>query len=394
MLGLALAVLPKPWSKAVAQRQEAWLRHAAPELVSSLLGWWGRHGRHGLPWRLLPDGRQPGPDDLLPAYPVWVAEVMLQQTQLTVALPFWRRWRSRFPDLESLAAASRQEVLHCWQGLGYYARARRLHGVATDLAAAGRPLPRDRAGLEQLPGIGRTTAAAIAATAGNTPDPILDGNVKRVLSRLLAFPAPPRQATPLLWTMVELLLDGRGARDFNQALMDLGALVCRPRSPLCHRCPWRLHCRAYSRGIQHQLPVRQASAPVPHVMVGVGIVLDRQGKVLIGQRQPDGLLGGLWEFPGGKQEPGETMADTVVRELQEEVGLTVAVGAELLRFDHAYTHRRLTFAVYLCRVTAGEARPVANQQIAWAWPHHLHRYPFPAANARMIQALREHLGQV
>ena len=394
MLGLALAVLPKPWSKAVAQRQEAWLRHAAPELVSSLLGWWGRHGRHGLPWRLLPDGRQPGPDDLLPAYPVWVAEVMLQQTQLTVALPFWRRWRSRFPDLESLAAASRQEVLHCWQGLGYYARARRLHGVATDLAAAGRPLPRDRAGLEQLPGIGRTTAAAIAATAGNTPDPILDGNVKRVLSRLLAFPAPPRQATPLLWTMVELLLDGRGARDFNQALMDLGALVCRPRSPLCHRCPWRLHCRAYSRGIQHQLPVRQASAPVPHVMVGVGIVLDRQGKVLIGQRQPDGLLGGLWEFPGGKQEPGETMADTVVRELQEEVGLTVAVGVELLRFDHAYTHRRLTFAVYLCRVTAGEARPVANQQIAWVWPHHLHRYPFPAANARMIQALREHLGQV
>ena len=384
-------MLPKPWSKAFAQRQEAWLRHAAPELVSSLLSWWDRHGRHGLPWRLLPDGRQPGPDDLLPAYPIWVAEVMLQQTQLTVALPFWRRWRSRFPDLESLAAASRQDVLHCWQGLGYYARARRLHGIATDLVAAGRPLPRDRAGLEQLPGIGRTTAAAIAATAGNSPDPILDGNVRRVLVRLLAFPTPPRQATPLLWGMVELLLDSRGARDFNQALMDLGALVCRPRTPLCHRCPWRRRCRAYTQGIQQQLPVRQAPAPVPHVMVGVGIVLDHQGKALIGQRRSDGLLGGLWEFPGGKQEPGETMADTVVRELQEEVGLTVAVGPQLLCFDHAYTHRRLTFAVYLCHVTAGEARPVANQQIAWVWPHDLHHYPFPAANARMIQALQEHL---
>lgn len=386
-------MLPKPWSKAFEHQREAWLRHAAPELVSSLLRWWVRHGRHGLPWRLLPDGRQPGPDDLLPTYPIWVAEVMLQQTQLAVALPFWRRWLDRFPDLEALAAASQQEALHCWQGLGYYVRARRLHGVATRLVAAGRPLPHDRAGLERLPGLGRTTAASIAATASNSPEPILDGNVRRLLARLLAFPAPPRQAIPLFWTMVELLLADRGARDFNQALMDLGALVCRPRAPLCPRCPWRLHCRAYARGIQHQLPVRQAPAPVPHFMIGVGIVLDHQGKVLIGQRQPDGLLGGLWEFPGGKQEPGETMAETVVRELQEEVGLTVAVGLELLRFDHAYTHRRLSFAVHLCQVVAGEARPVANQQIAWVWPHDLHHYPFPAASARMIQALREHLGQ-
>ncbi|MCY4331254.1 MAG: 8-oxo-dGTP diphosphatase MutT [Cyanobacteria bacterium MAG CAR1_bin_15] len=384
-------MLPGKWSTAFTEQQKARLRRVAPHLVSSLLNWWRRHGRHDLPWRLLPDGRQPEPDDLLPVYPVWVAEVMLQQTRLAVALPFWRRWRSRFPDLEFLAAASRQEVLHCWQGLGYYVRARRLHEVATRLAAAGRPLPTDRAGLEQLPGLGRTTAAAIAATTGNSPDPVLDGNVQRVLARLLAFPAPPRQATPLFWTIVELLLDHRGARDFNQALMDLGALVCRPRTPLCHGCPWRPHCHAYGKGIQRQLPVRQTPAPVPHVMVAVGIVLDHRGKVLIGQRQPDGLLGGLWEFPGGKQEPGETMAETVARELQEEVGLTVAAGPELLRFDHAYTHRRLTFAVYLCRVLAGEARPVASRQVAWVWPRDLHHYPFPAAHARMIQALRRHL---
>ena len=386
-------MLPQPWSKAFAQQQEDWLRQAAPELVSELLSWWVRHGRHDLPWRLLPAGRRPGPDDLLPVYPVWVAEVMLQQTRLAVALPFWRRWRSRFPDLAALAAVSRQDALHCWQGLGYYVRARRLHEVAVQLVAAGRPLPRDRAGLEQLSGIGRTTAASIAATTGNSPDPILDGNVQRVLARLLAFPAPPRQNIPLFWTMVELLLSGRGARDFNQALMDLGAQVCRPRVPLCHDCPWRRHCRAYAEGIQQQLPVRQAPAPIPHVMVGVGIVLDHQGKVLIGQRQPDGLLGGLWEFPGGKQEPGETMADTVVRELQEEVGLAVVVGPELLRFDHAYTHRRLTFAVYLCHMAVADARPLANQHIAWVWPHDLHRYPFSAASARMIQALRDHLGR-
>ena len=390
--GLALAVLPKPWSKAVAQQQEAWLSEIAPDLYASLLGWWAGHGRHGLPWRLLPDGRPPGPDDLLPAYPIWVAEVMLQQTQLAVVLPFWRRWLERFPDLETLAAASQQDVLHCWQGLGYYVRARRLHGVATQLVAAGRPLPTDRAGLEQLPGVGRTTAAAIAATASNSPDPILDGNVRRVLARLLAFPTPPQQATPLFWTMVERLLSSNRARDFNQALMDLGALVCRPRAPLCHGCPWQRHCHGYAKGIQQQLPARQASTPIPHVMVGVGIVLDSQGKVLIGQRQSRGLLGGLWEFPGGEQEPGEPMAHTVARTLQQEMGLAVTVGGELLRFDHAYTHRRLSFAVHLCHVVAGDPRPGDNQQVAWVWPQDLHRYPFPAANARMIQALREHLG--
>ena len=385
-------MLPNPWSKAVAQRQEAWLSRIAPDLQASLLNWWAHHGRHGLPWRLLPDGRQPGPDDLLPTYPVWVAEVMLQQTRLAVVLPFWRRWLERFSDLESLAAASRQDVLHCWQGLGYYVRARRLHGVATRLVAAGHPLPRDRAGLERLPGIGRTTAASIAATVGNSPDPILDGNVRRLLARLLAFPAPPQQATALFWTMVERLLGGKRARDFNQALMDLGALVCRPHTPLCHRCPWQGHCRAYAKGIQQQLPARQPPTPVPHAMVGVGIVLDHRGKVLISQRQPHGLLGGLWEFPGGTQEAGETMADTVARTLQQEMGWAVAVGRELLRFDHAYTHRQLSFAVHLCHVTAGDPGPVISQQMVWVWPQDLHRYPFPAAHARMIQALRQHLG--
>ena len=386
-------MLSQPWSKAVEQQQKAWLSRAAPDLYASLLNWWTHHGRHDLPWRLLPDGRRPGPDDLLPTYPIWVAEVMLQQTQLAVVLPFWRRWLDQFPDLDSLARASRQDVLHCWQGLGYYARARRLHDVALHLVAAKRSLPRDRSGLEQLAGIGRTTAAAIVATASNSADPILDGNVRRLLARLLAFPAPPQQAAALFWSMVELLLGGHRARDFNQALMDLGALVCRPRVPLCDRCPWQRHCHAHGQGLQQNLPATQPTAPIPHHRIGVGIVLDHQGKVLIGQCPPDGLLGGLWEFSGGKQEPGETMAETVVRALQQNMGLTVAMSRELLRFDHAYTHRRLTFAVHLCHLVAGNHQPVVNQQVAWVWPRDLHRYPVPAATARMIQALGEHLGQ-
>ena len=384
-------MLRKQRSKEFAQQQQASLRRVAPDLYTSLLNWWAGHGRHDLPWRLLPDGRSPGPDELLPVYPVWVAEVMLQQTRLAVALPFWRRWLEQFPDLAVLAAASRQDVLRCWQGLGYYGRARRLHDVATRLVAAGQQLPSHRAGLEQLPGLGRTTAAAIAATASNSPEPILDGNVRRLLARLLAFPAPPRQATALLWTMVELLLDGRGARNFNQALMDQGALVCRPRVPLCRCCAWRSHCRAYAKGIQQHLPVREAHTPIPHFMVAVGVVLDRRGKVLISQRQPEGLLGGLWEFPGATQHPGEAMAATVARALQD-MDLAVAVDSELLGFNHAYTHRRLSFVAYLCRLVAGDARPGANQQVAWVWPHELRRYPFPAAHARIVQALGERSG--
>ena len=364
-----------------------WLSCHARTLRRQLMGWWAQHGRHTLPWK------QPGPDGLIPAYPVWVAEVMLQQTQVSVMLPFWFRWLEAFPDLSALARASEQQVLHCWQGLGYYARARRLHAVARQLTAAGKDLPDNRQSLEQLPGLGRTTAASILATVHNRREAILDGNVKRILARLLAFPEPPRRHLQQFWGFSEVLLDRSRPRDFNQALMDLGALVCLPRLPLCDRCPWQTRCAAYAAGTPQQFPMREAPAAIPHFVIGVGIVFNDKGQVLIDQRLPDGLLGGLWEFPGGKQEPGEAMEHTVAREILEEVNVKVAVGAELIRLNHAYSHRQLTFVVHLCRYRSGEARPLASQQVAWVRPEQLDDYPFPAANTRMIQALRHHLGR-
>jgi A/G-specific adenine glycosylase len=368
----------------------------APALRRALLAWWHTGGRRDpdqKPWMFRADGRWPEPEDPLPCLGPWVAEVMLQQTRLVVALPYWRRWMERFPSLESLAAAAEAEVLLLWQGLGYYVRARRLRAGAQQLltaAAAGDPWPSDLAGWLALPGLGRSTAASIVSTAYNQPEAILDGNVRRVLARLTACPDPPARRLSSFWAWSEILLDPLRARDFNQALMDLGAMVCTPRKPACDVCPWRGHCAAYAAGDPARWPVKETPRPLPFQVIGVGVVLDRAGRVLIDQRLPEGLLGGLWEFPGGKQEPGEPIAATIARELMEELAITVAVGEELLTLEHAYSHKRLRFVVHLCEHLDGDPQPLACQQVRWVAIEELGGYPFPAANARIIEALRAH----
>ena len=375
------------------------LRNPLPDprtLRLALLAWWEAHGRHELPWKLKPDGGRPADGEPLDPLGIWVAEVMLQQTQLQVVLPYWHRWMAAWPQLEALAAADQSEVLLVWQGLGYYARARRLHQTARQLlnrATPGQdPWPRTLEGWLALPGLGRTTAASILSSAFDQPCPILDGNVNRVLSRLTAHPSPPGRAVPTFWRFSEILLDPARPRAFNQALMDLGSGVCTPRSPACDVCPWRGACAAYAAGDPVRYPVKEASTPPPIQVIGVGLVFDGAGRVLIDQRLEEGLLGGMWEFPGGKQETGEAIADTIVRELREELAIEVAVEEELIRLDHAYSHKRLRFIVHLCRHLAGEPQALASQQVRWVAPAELEAYPVPAANARIIAALRQRLG--
>ncbi|MFM8525039.1 MAG: 8-oxo-dGTP diphosphatase MutT [Cyanobacteriota bacterium] len=364
----------------------------------ALLAWWESHGRHGIPWKLRPDGSPPLPGEELDPYPVWVAEVMLQQTQLPVMLPYWRRWMQTFPDLGALATAEEQAVLLHWQGLGYYARARRLHQGARALWRSGGSeaqlfpsFPRSLEGWMALPGIGRTTAAGVLSTAFDRPEPILDGNVRRVLARLLAAPRPPERELARFWRLSAHLLDPQRPRDFTQALMDLGSGVCTPRQPCCGACPWREACLAYAAGDPARYPVKESSAPVPFQVIGVGVVRDRTGRVLIDQRLPEGLLGGLWEFTGGKQEADEPITATIARELREELAITVRVDEELITLEHAYSHKRLRFVVHLCTWLDGEPQPLASQQVRWVELAELDAYPFPAANARIIAALRQQL---
>ena len=320
---------------------------------------------------------------------------MLQQTQLQVVLPYWERWMQAFPSLEALAEADEQRVLLLWQGLGYYARARRLQHGARQLleqAAVGAdPWPRALEGWMALPGIGRSTAGSILSSAFDLPFPILDGNVKRVLARLMASPRPPARELQGLWRLSEQLLDPQRPRAFNQALMDLGATVCTPRNPACGACPWRGHCAAYAAGTPAEYPVKDAPRELPFQVIGVGVVFNDRGQVLIDQRLEEGLLGGLWEFPGGKQEEGEAIEATIARELREELAIEVAVGEALIRVDHAYSHKRLRFEVHCCRWLSGEPQALACQQWRWVDPADLGDYPFPAANARIIAALQEHL---
>ena len=357
-------------------------------LRSALLSWWQAHGRHDIPWKRSAQDVLPKRGEELNPYPIWVAEVMLQQTQLQVVLPYWQRWMERFPTLQSLAAADEQEVLLLWQGLGYYSRARRLHQGAQQLVEREDSVwSRDLEGWLALPGIGPSTAGSILTSAFDLPFPILDGNVKRVLSRLIASPQPPARNSKALWQLSAELLDPEQPRSFNQALMDLGATVCTPKSPSCQHCPWSDQCAAYASGDPAAYPVKEAQRELPFQVIGVGVVLNDAGEVLIDQRLNEGLLGGLWEFPGGKQEPGEAIEATIGREVQEELAIEVEVGEELISLDHAYSHKRLRFVVHLCQWRSGEPQPLASQQVRWVRPQQLSDYPFPAANARIIAAL-------
>ena len=377
-----------PFESAVPNVGKGVLKMQASELAHSLIVWWELSGRRDptqKPWMFTADQIWPSSSQLLDPYGVHVAEVMLQQTQLQVVLPYWRRWMAAFPTVEDLAKASLDQVRLLWQGLGYYSRARRLHESAQVITATG--WPTDLEGWIALPGIGRTTAGGILSSARNSPEPILDGNVKRVLARLQAHPRPPSRDQALFWSWSESLLDRDRPRDFNQALMDLGATVCTPRQPDCSRCPWDGHCAAYAAGDPSRWPVTDARKPLPSQVIGVGVVINAEGAVLIDQRLEEGLLGGLWEFPGGKQEPGEAIEDCIRRELREELAIEVEVGEELITVDHAYSHKKLRFVVHLCSWTSGEPQPLASQQVRWVDPDRLGDFAFPAANARIIDAL-------
>jgi A/G-specific adenine glycosylase len=349
------------------------------ELRAALLRWYGAWGRT-LPWRNIDD-----------PYAVWISEIMLQQTQVKTVLPYYRRWLEQFPTVEVLAQADQQTVLKAWEGLGYYSRARNLHRAAQRITADYKGvIPQDLAALTALPGIGKTTAGGILSSAFNLPHAILDGNVKRVLARLVALPVPPARALGDLWALSESLLDLDHSRDFNQAIMDLGATLCTRRNPACDRCPWQAHCRAYNLNIQTELPMTEAKGPLPHKEIGVAVIWNDQDQILIDRRKQEGLLGGLWEFPGGKIEPGETVEACISREINEELGIEVAVGDRLCTVTHAYSHFKVTLNVHHCTHLAGDPQPLECDEVRWVSLDTIEEFPFPKANIHIINALRAH----
>jgi A/G-specific adenine glycosylase len=356
--------------------------HLTPERLArlrlGLLAWYDRQ-RRDLPWR---DERDP--------YRVWVSEVMLQQTQVATVIPYYERFLRRFPSLADLAAASLDEVLKAWEGLGYYARARHLHAAARQVMAdyAGR-LPASYASLRQLPGLGDYTAGALASIAFGEQVPAVDGNVKRVLARLFAISQPVSggaAARRLRAAAAELTPPDRPG-DFNQALMELGATLCLPAAPRCLLCPVQAECAGLAQGIQESLPVKSPHRKLPHYDVTAAVIRRDDGCLLIAQRKPEAMLGGLWEFPGGKCQPGEALPDCLRREIREELGVEIEVGRQLTTIRHSYTHFRISLHVFECRHLRGEPQALDCADWRWVEPGRLADFAFPVTDQKIIQTI-------
>ncbi len=344
----------------------------------NLLAWFKKHRRQ-LPWR---ETKNP--------YHIWVSEVMLQQTQAKKVVEYYQRFINRFPSLQHLAMAKLDDVLKQWEGLGYYARARNLRKAAKVLVEQmDGEVPGDYASFRGLPGVGDYTAAAVQSIAFNRPYAVVDGNVKRVVARLFLIESAVNRSplAKVFQAKADSLLDRDQPGQFNQAMMELGSNICRPKSPLCVVCPVNDFCDAYRTARQDEFPVRVKSKPTPEYHIAVGVIY-KKNRVLITRRKAEGLLGGLWEFPGGKVKSDETAESACVREIREEVGLSVGKVDYLTRVNHAYSHFKIVVDVFRCNYGAGEV--VLNGPVDYRWVRieEIDQYPFPRANHKFIPLLK------
>lgn len=350
-----------------------------PEIIRQKLLVWYDANQRRLPWRETSD-----------PYAIWVSEVMLQQTQVATALPYYRRFMECFPTARQLAEADLQAVLKLWEGLGYYSRARHLHRAAGMVAARfDGNIPNDPDQFRSLPGVGDYILAAVSSIAFGRVIPVVDGNVKRVLSRLLEIDTPVNRsnAHKFFQKPADRLICPQRPGDFNQAIMELGALVCRPKNPDCRQCPLADFCQACLHGTIPFYPKRTPSVKIPQRHMAVGVIL-KKGKLLVVQRAANGLLGGLWEFPAVPADTGGTPPAAFEATLAAQTGLKVAVEQRLPPIRHVYTHFRLTADIFLCRHVAGRVRLKSPQNHQWVTLASLDRLPQHKANQKVLEALK------
>ena len=350
-------------------------------VATKLLPWFARNKRC-MPWR---NNRTP--------YRVWISELMLQQTRVDQVIPYFNRFMKRFPSLKSLAAASQEEVLKQWEGLGYYSRARNLHKTAQIISRDFRGrFPRTAEEIIKLPGVGSYTTAAIGSLAFNLDLAVVDGNVIRVLSRLFAYTKDTRSTTAKkeIQQLADALLVKGDAGNFNEAMMELGATICLPKNPRCTDCPMFKVCLGHESGRPIDYPIKAPKKKVPHIIVGAAVVTNRKGEVLIAQRRNEDMLGGLWEFPGGKQEIGETIQQCIVRELKEELGINIETGVFLITVKHAYSHFTMEMHTYFAKIKSGRPRPIECQDYRWVEISALREFPYSKADLYVVDELEKH----
>lgn len=348
--------------------------------TDKLIDWFHEHKRE-MPWRSSSD-----------PYKIWVSEIMLQQTRVDQAQPYFDRFIKRFPTVYDLAEASQQEVLKVWEGLGYYSRARHLHHAAQKVVEEYEgKLPDTYEEISDLKGIGPYTAAAVLSIAFHKPYAAVDGNIVRVLTRYFGIEEDIRSSKTRrkIQELADKLIDEDQPGDFNQALMELGALVCTPTNPTCNKCPLKAACSAFNQVKTDEIPYKSPSRSKPHHHIGVAVLLNGNDQVLVALRPDDVMLGGLWEFPGGKNKDNESIRETVKRECREELGVDIDLYQHIASIDHAYSHFKITLHAFTGRISNGKPTPKESQQIKWVPLDQLDEYPFPKANRTLINKLTD-----
>jgi len=344
---------------------------ASPAWGVALRAWYRRH-RRPLPWRGIRD-----------PYPIWVSEVMLQQTTVKTATPYYKAFVERFPDVAALAAAQEDEVLALWSGLGYYHRARNLHRGARHVAEKHRGrFPKTLEAALAVPGVGLYTASAILSIAHGVALPVVDGNVRRVLARLFALQGPEWRTDAPYYNRAEEVLDREAPGDWNQALMELGATVCTPRKPACPVCPLRAQCKARAGGLQESLPETKARRESQDVTVAAALV-QRKGRILLVRREAGRLMGRMWEVPQTSLE-SRGLPD-LAREVEERHGLRLVPGALVVEARHAITFRRIRAFGYRSRVEGGV--PVDAERFRWAGPADMASIPMSSLTRKLLRGL-------
>ena len=344
-----------------------------PKSFSFLLLSWYQKNKRDLPWR---DNKEP--------YKIWVSEMMLQQTTVSTVIPYFERWFKLFPTLNDLAKANIQTVLKAWQGLGYYARARNLHKAANIIVEKhGAKVPCDPELIRALPGFGPYSTGSVLSIAYDLPLTIIDANVRRVVMRLLSLDGfADNKQDVKVEAYLKSVFPKKGAGDFNQALMELGALVCRSKEPLCNMCSVSVFCKAYAQGRQETIP--QPKIKVTKEIHAVIAIIKKGDTFFIQQRSSKGLLADMWEFPGGKIERGETNEKALVREIKEELGVAVTASKHLFNVVHFYTQFKVNLSVYLCKVNE---YPKLNVRRKWVGIQTIQRYPMPSGSAKIVSQL-------
>ncbi|MCF6265566.1 MAG: A/G-specific adenine glycosylase [Desulfuromusa sp.] len=349
------------------------LPFSCADLVTRLLAWYGHAGRD-LPWR---NNRDP--------YRIWLSEIMLQQTTVAAVIGYYQRFLEKFSTVDALASAPLEDVIDLWAGLGYYSRARNLHAAAQMIVAQfDGSFPAEVDQLQQLPGVGRSTAGAISALAFDRQASILDGNVRRVLCRLFALEEPPRSASAekKLWSWSEQLTPAEHVHDYTQAIMDLGAMVCLPRKPPCDDCPWIDLCQAKMLKLENQLPLKQVAKKIP-TRNEVTLLINLQGRCLVRRRIAEGFLGGLWEFPTISLSDGENPA-VKLSLLYDDFGLR-GVAENIGQIQHVYSHFRLQTNIY--RIEIEDLPRIAEGENSWFSLEQLQKIALHGAHKKVLAML-------